>query len=73
MSPGFHGRSLLTRQLGQLTRQILPVAGAAPVVSIAPNLARGDTVMTVFTPAVTVASGALRNLPAIVTTILATS
>jgi hypothetical protein len=50
MSPGFHGRSLLTRQLGQFTRQILPVAGSAPVVSIALNLARGDIFMTVFTP-----------------------
>jgi len=43
MPPGFHGRSLLTRQLGQFTRQILPVVGSAPVVSIALNLARGDT------------------------------
>ena len=36
-------------------------------------LTRGDTVMTVFTPAVAFAIGALRNLPAMVTTILATS
>jgi len=47
MSPGFHGRSLLTRHLGQFT-QILPVAGSAPVASL--NLARGDIFMTVFTP-----------------------
>jgi hypothetical protein len=50
ISPGFHGRSLLTRPLGQLTRQILLVAGAAAVGSMALNLARGDTVMTVVTP-----------------------
>jgi hypothetical protein len=53
MSPGFHGRSLVTRQLGKLTHQILPVARAAPVVSMAPNLARGDIFTTVFTPTVT--------------------
>jgi hypothetical protein len=57
----FHGRSLLTRRLGQLTCQILPVAGAAPVVSMALCHARGDTVMTVFTPAVAFAIGALRK------------
>ena len=43
MSRGFHGRSLLTRQLGQLTCQILPVAGAGPVVSMALYLARGES------------------------------
>lgn len=59
ISPGFHGRSLLTRQLGQRTHQILPVTGAAPVVSMALNLARGDAFMTVFTPTVTFAIGAL--------------
>ena len=73
MSPGFHGGSLVTRQLGKLTHQILRVARAAPVVSMAPNLARGDIFMTVFTPTVTFAIGVLRNLPAIVTTILATA
>jgi hypothetical protein len=62
MSPGFHGRSLLTRQLGKLTHQILRVARAAPVVSMAPNLPRGDIFMTVFTPTATFAVGALRKL-----------
>jgi hypothetical protein len=61
MSPGFHGRSLLTRELGKLTHQILRVARAAPVVSMAPNLPRGDIFMTVFTPTVTFAVGALRK------------
>jgi P-type Ca2+ transporter type 2C len=74
ISPGFHGRSLLTRQLGQLTRQILSVAGAAPVGSMALNLARGYTVMTVVTPPRSPSSSAPSgNLPAIVATILATS
>jgi len=59
ISPGFHGRSLLTRQLGQLTRQIMPVAGAAPAVLMALYHARGDTVRTVVTPAVAFAIGAL--------------
>ena len=62
----------LTRQLGKLTRQILWIAGVALVVSMALNLARGDTFTTVFTAAVAFAIGALpENLPAVVTTILA--
>jgi P-type Ca2+ transporter type 2C len=62
----------LTRQLDRLTRQILWIAGVALVVSMALNLARGDTFTTVFTAAVAFAIGALpENLPAVVTTILA--
>jgi len=74
ISPGFHGRSLLTRQLGQLTRQIMPVAGAAPAVLMALYHARGDTVVTVVTPPRSPSPSAPSgNLPAIVATILATS
>ena len=62
----------LTRQLDKLTRQILWIAGVALVVSMALNLARGDTFTVVFTAAVAFAIGALpENLPAVVTTILA--
>src|SRR5208282_2720027 len=62
----------LTRQLDKLTHQILWIAGVALVVSMALNLARGDTFTTVFTAAVAFAIGALpENLPAVVTTILA--
>jgi Ca2+-transporting ATPase len=66
------GKTPLTRQLDKLTRQILWIAGAALVVSVALNLARGDTFTTVFTAAIAFAVGALpENLPAVVTTILA--
>jgi P-type Ca2+ transporter type 2C len=66
------GKTPLTRQLDTLTRQILWIAGAALVVSVALNLARGDTFTTVFTAAIAFAVGALpENLPAVVTTILA--
>jgi P-type Ca2+ transporter type 2C len=62
----------LTRQLDRLTRQILWIAGAALIVSVVLNLARGDTFTTVFTAAIAFAVGALpENLPAVVTTILA--
>jgi len=62
----------LTRQLDKLTHQILWIAGVALVVSMALNLARGDTFTVVFTAAVAFAIGALpENLPAVVTTILA--
>ena len=62
----------LTRQLDRLTHQILWIAGVALVVSMALNLARGDTFTVVFTAAVAFAIGALpENLPAVVTTILA--
>jgi len=65
-------KSPLTRQLDKLTHQILWIAGVALVVSMALNLARGDTFTTVFTAAVAFAIGALpENLPAVVTTILA--
>jgi len=62
----------LTRQLDKLTNQILWIAGIALIVSMALNLARGDTFSTVFTAAVAFAIGAIpENLPAVVTAILA--
>jgi len=65
-------KSPLTRQLDKLTNQILWIAGAALVVSVVLNLARGDTFTAVFTAAIAFAVGALpENLPAVVTTILA--
>ncbi|GAA3632986.1 cation-translocating P-type ATPase [Microlunatus ginsengisoli] len=64
--------SPLTRQLSKLTRQILVIAGAALVVSMGLNLARGAEFTVVFAAAVAFAIGALpENLPAVVTTILA--
>jgi len=64
--------SPLTRQLARLTRQILWIAGAALVVSMVLNLARGAEFTVVFAAAVAFAIGALpENLPAVVTTILA--
>src|SRR5215467_13961822 len=66
------GKTPLTRQLDKLTHQILWIAGVALVVSMALNLARGDTFTAVFTAAVAFAIGAIpENLPAVVTTILA--
>src|SRR6478609_2709022 len=60
--------SPLTRQLARLTRQILWIAGAALVVSMALNLARGAEFTVVFAAAVAFAIGALpENLPAVVT------
>jgi Ca2+-transporting ATPase len=62
----------LTRQLDRLTHQILWIAGVALIVSVALNLARGDTFKAVFNAAIAFAIGALpENLPAVVTTILA--
>jgi len=62
----------LTRQLDKLTHQILWIAGAALIVSMILNLARGDTFTVVFSAAVAFAIGAIpENLPAVVTTILA--
>ncbi|MBO2446479.1 HAD-IC family P-type ATPase [Actinomadura barringtoniae] len=66
------GKTPLTRQLDRLTRQILWIAGAALIISMVLNLARGDSFTVVFTAAVAFAVGALpENLPAVVTTILA--
>ena len=65
-------KSPLTRQLDRLTKQILWIAGAALLVSMALNLARGHTFNAVFNAAVAFAIGAIpENLPAVVTTILA--
>jgi P-type Ca2+ transporter type 2C len=62
----------LTRQLDKLTNQILLIAGVALVISMALNLARGDTFSAVFIAAVAFAVGAIpENLPAVVTAILA--
>jgi Ca2+-transporting ATPase len=62
----------LTRQLDRLTSQILWIAGAALIASMALNLARGDTFSVVFTAGIAFAIGALpENLPAVVTAILA--
>jgi hypothetical protein len=63
----------VTRQLGKFTHQIPSIAGAAPVVSMALNLAHGDTLMTAFTPWSPSPSAPSGSLPAMVTTILATS
>jgi P-type Ca2+ transporter type 2C len=49
----------LTRQLNTLTQQILWIAGVALVISVALNLARGDTFKSVFIAAVAFAVGAL--------------
>jgi P-type Ca2+ transporter type 2C len=66
------GKTPLTRQLDRLTHQILWIAGVALIVSVALNLARGDTFKAVFNAAIAFAIGALpENLPAVVTTILA--
>jgi Ca2+-transporting ATPase len=62
----------LTRQLDKLTHQILWISGFALLVSMALNLARGDTFSAVFTAGVAFAIGAIpENLPAVVTAILA--
>jgi Ca2+-transporting ATPase len=61
----------LTRQLDKLTNQILWIGGAALVISMAINLARGDDFKVVFTAAVAFAISAIpTGLPAVVTTIL---
>ncbi|MDG6101788.1 cation-translocating P-type ATPase [Dactylosporangium aurantiacum] len=61
----------LTRQLARLTDQILVVAGAALLVSVLVNLARGNTFQVVFTAAVAFAVSAIpTGLPAVVTTML---
>ena len=62
----------LTRQMDQLSKQILVIAGIALVASMALNLARGETFIVVFNAAVAFAIAAIPvALPAVVTTILA--
>ena len=62
----------LTRQMNRLTGQILVIAGIALVASMALNLARGETFLTVFNAAVAFAIAAIPvGLPTVVTTILA--
>jgi Ca2+-transporting ATPase len=61
----------LTRQLARLTDQILVVAGAALLLSVVVNLARGNSFNVVFTAAVAFAVSAIpTGLPAVVTTML---
>jgi P-type Ca2+ transporter type 2C len=61
----------LTVQLKKLTTQILFIAGAAVVISVALNLSRGESFKTVFTAAIAFAiAGIPTGLPAVVTTIL---
>jgi Ca2+-transporting ATPase len=62
----------LTRQLDQLSKQLLLVAGVALIASMAVNLARGYTFNAVFNAAVAFAIAAVPvQLPTVVTTILA--
>lgn len=62
----------LTRQLDQLSRQLLLVAGIALIASMAVNLSRGYTFNAVFNAAVAFAIAAVPvQLPMVVTTILA--
>jgi Ca2+-transporting ATPase len=65
------GKTPLTKQLDTLTNQILVIGGAALIISMVINLARGDDFTTVFTAAVAFAISAIpTGLPAVVTTIL---
>jgi Ca2+-transporting ATPase len=62
----------LTRQLDQLSKQLLLVAGVALIASMAVNLSRGYTFNAVFNAAVAFAIAAVPvQLPTVVTTILA--
>jgi P-type Ca2+ transporter type 2C len=62
----------LTRQMDRLEGQVLVIAGIALVVSMALNLARGQTFIAVFNAAVAFAIAAIPvGLPTVVTTILA--
>src|SRR5271166_772471 len=62
----------LTRQMERLEEQILVIAGIAIVVSMALNLARGQTFIAVFNAAVAFAIAAIPvGLPSVVTAILA--
>jgi P-type Ca2+ transporter type 2C len=61
----------LTMQLKKLTNQILVIAGAAVALSVALNLARGDSRDEVFVAAIAFAVSAIpTGLPAVLTTIL---
>ena len=65
-------RTPLTRQLDHLARQLLLIAAAALIASMAVNLARGYTFTAVFNAAVAFAIAAVPvQLPTVVTTILA--
>jgi len=62
----------LTRQLDRLSKQLLLVAGAALIASMAVNLSRGYTFTAMFNAAVAFAIAAVPvQLPMVVTTILA--
>jgi P-type Ca2+ transporter type 2C len=64
-------KSPLTVQLEKLTKQLVTIAALALVVSIALNMARGQSFKEVFTVAVAFAIAAIpTGLPAVVTTIL---
>src|SRR3954451_20788842 len=65
------GETPLTRQLAKLTSQILVIAGAAVLITILLNLARGEDFNTVIIAAVAFAVSAIpTGLPAVVTAIL---
>jgi P-type Ca2+ transporter type 2C len=65
-------RTPLTRQLDQLSKQLLVVAGVSLIASMAVNLARGYTFNAVFNAAIAFAVAAVPvQLPMVVTTILA--
>ncbi|HTJ32776.1 MAG TPA: cation-transporting P-type ATPase [Dactylosporangium sp.] len=71
LQSGKEAETPLTRQLSRLTNQILLVAGFALLLSVALNLARGNTFDVVFTAAIAFAISAIpTGLPAVVTTIL---
>jgi P-type Ca2+ transporter type 2C len=65
-------KTLLTRQLDRLSKQLLLVAGVALIASMALNLSRGYTFNAVLPAAVAFAIAAVPvQLPLVVTTILA--
>jgi len=71
LQAGKAAKTPLTRQLDKLTQQILWIAVVALVVSMALNLARGNTFTAVFNAAVAFSISAIpTGLPAVVTTIL---
>jgi Ca2+-transporting ATPase len=72
LAAGKAAKTPLTRQLDKLTSQILWIAAAALIASMALNLARGNTFTAVFNAAVAFSISAIpTGLPAVVTTILA--